>query len=203
MAAKINLISKDKEYGNQLITVDTSKLDMLGTHSDEGIQDKIAQKVAEGYYCFEFKGASGSVYYVSKEPDGLVRDLEGVEWYKNIKLFNAESDHLQWLKNIDLWFSKALADEEYVASINSMCQQALETIPKNNDAPFDVIAEFEEAKQWLKSQQPTKKGGTAKRPSDINSFLTKSNTGYLPRSIKAFINWNGSKGGWKAKRFWR
>jgi len=203
MAAKINLIEKDKEYGNQLITINTDELDMLGLSKDADIQDKIREKVAEGYYCFEFGGSSGSVYYVSKEPDGLVRDLEGVEWHKNIKLFNAENDPLVWCKNVDLWFEGALANEEYVTALNSLCQQALETAPKNNDDPFKLDEQFEEAKQWLKEQNPKKKGATGSRPVDINGYLTKSNTGYLPRNARAFIKWNGSKGGWKKKIFWK
>jgi hypothetical protein len=207
MSAKINLIKKHEEFGNQLITVDTGELETLGLSGDEDIQQKIAEKVAEGYYCFEFKGTTGSVYYVSPKPDGFVRDIkkhiEENGWDKGIKVFNAENDHLKWVSNVSEWFKGALADEEYVASINSLCDQALRTPPKNGDAPFDMEAEFKAAEQWLKDQQPTKAGKTGKRPVDINAYLTKSNTGYLTRSIRTYLKYCGTPGGWQKKRFYK
>jgi hypothetical protein len=204
---KINLVEKHSEFGNQLITVDTGPLDMVGLSNDSDIEEKLASKVADGYYCFEFKGPEGSAYYSSKKPDGLIRDvkkyIEENGWSKSIKVFNAENDATKWCRNINGWFSGALADTEYVESINALCEQALATAPKNGDKPFDLVTEFESAKQWLKDQQPSKKGATGRRASDIHAYLTKSNTGYLTRSVKAYLKYNGTKGGWSVKRFYR
>ena len=201
----MNLIEKHPELNSQSITVDIT--DMVK------IDEKDIEKYAsEGYYMFTLKGSSGSLVYRSKETDGLVRDvathIEENGWNRRMKLNNREPDQLVWASNIEEYFKHLIEDDEFVEQVETLCKKELNTPPKNGDKPFDLVTEFEEAKEYLKGLE-TKKGGTGKRAVSIYDFLTKKRTGWFDRSRRAYEKYNGvmvnhkTNPTWKRKKFWK
>jgi hypothetical protein len=204
MPQKINIFEKHSEFGAQFPTVDAS--DMIIATDDE-----VESYVERGFWGFRLQGKAQGINYFKPTPDGLVRDVEReIEengWNRKMKLFNI-CDQLTWAKNIQVYFDNLIQDEEFMSKIEVMCEKAINTPPKNGDAPFDLDDQFDDAKEYLKGLEAGK-GKSGQRPSNIYDFLCKTRTGWFYRNMTAYENWNGFQVDsakfptWKSKVHWK
>ncbi len=200
--SKINLIEKDEKYGSQLITIDTDHLEVV--ESGESLE----RLMEDGYYCFRLRGAT-DVVWRSKKSDGLIR-VPSENWTINTKLCNTV-EHGAWCQLVDWWIDEALANQDFVDKVMSICREAVDAPPLNGDAPFQIETIIDDCRAYLKTQGGDKRGKTGKRPTDIKAFLIKAKTGRLPHSVVTYKKYNGvmvdhpkwptwkNKIGWKGK----
>lgn len=172
---KINLIKK-LTPNSQWISIDLDELEILGGENKEGIEDTIKENLDAGHALITITSGGKKITYMSKETDGLVRDMEQYlkdnEFNHMLHLDNTIPSQSLWEDNVYLWYEKAIEDDEFKAKINAKAQEALTTEPKKGNDPFDLVKILEESRNWLATRELGKRGSTGQRKSAICQFIT-------------------------------
>lgn len=157
------MVKNSKTFGPQVTMFDPAEHVFLATGDSQETENVVTDSIKHGFQLFRFGSGDTSVWYRSKNADGLCRNVEEYVsehgFHVGVNLYNYEPVQAIWQENVDAWFDAAMGDVSAQAEFLSM------------GATEELLLQIRDRMRNLRIERV---GKTGQRPQKVMKYISKN-----------------------------